>query len=170
MCIDFLHHNELTSSRRVYVIWDGSKVMLIGVHVDDGICISNDGGLIEEKLKILGSFFELKIIKDPEVFTGIQIMRNRAEGWMLLHQEKAVRKFIASIDMTESASVKTPMQVGLELADPSTIVMGAAEQAFPYQSAVGKLIWLLGVRLDCSFAINVATRAIWDAGIPMLSI
>ena len=83
---------------------------------------------------------------------------------MLLHQEKAVRKFIESIGMGESAPVKTPMQVGLALEEPSKIVMTADDKSFPYQSAVGKLIWLLGVRMDCSFAINVATRYMgsWD--------
>ena len=67
--------------------------------------------------------------------------------------------------MTASLPIKTPMQVGLSLKDPSTIKASREERLYPFQSIVGQLMWLLGTRVDLCFAINVMTRYMsnWDS-------
>ena len=86
---------------------------------------------------------------------------------MLLHQEDSVRKLIMSIGLDDCNPAKTPMQVGLKLPNPSEIKTQEADRNFPYQSVVGQMVWLLNTRLDCVFAINVATRYMgsWDSNI-----
>jgi hypothetical protein len=97
-------------------------------------------------------------MKDPNVYVGIQIDRDRSAGTLRLHQEDAVRKLISTLGMQDCKKINTPMEFGLQLPDPSAIKMTQEEHTFPFQQVVGQLIWLLKTRLDCCFAINVMTR------------
>ena len=148
----------VASDGGLYIVRNGSKLMLTGVHVDDGLCVGNDAAFIEECLGKLGQRFELTVVKDPEVYVGIQIDRDRNAGTLKMHQEDAVRKLIASLNLQDCRRINTPMEFGLQLPDPSTIKMSKEEKAFPYQQTVGQMIWLLKTRIDCCFAINVMTR------------
>lgn len=154
----------LMSDNSMFYSRDGDKIFVCGMYVDDGLCFGNDESYVKEKLDALGKAFDLVIIKDPKVFVGIQIERDRAKGVMLLHQEGAVLKLMGSINMLDCNPAKTPMQTGIILSDPATIVMSKEIRVFPFQSLVGQLLWLLGTRMDLCFAINVLTRYMsnWD--------
>ena len=152
------------SDARLYVVWDDERVFMTGVYVDDGLCICNDKEFMKEKLSKLEKHFEIQVVMDPKAFVGIQIERDRTGGMMLLHQEDAVRRLIEGTRMVDCIPAQTPMQVGLQLPNPADIIMSVEDKEFPFQSVVGQLIWLLGTRLDCSYAINVLTRYMgkWD--------
>ena len=155
----------IASDDSLYYARDGDKIFMCGMHVDDGLCLSNDADFATEKINHLKKVFELVVVNDPKVYVGIQIERDRAKGTMLLHQEDSVLKILASAGLTDCNPAKTPMQTGLILKDPSTVVTDPNERDFPYQSLVGQLIWLLGTRLDLSYPVNVLTRYMssWDA-------
>ena len=149
----------------MYYARDGDKIFMCGMHVDDGLCLSNDADFATGKINSLKKVFELVVVKDPKIYVGIQIERDRAKGTILLHQEDSVLKLLASSGLMDCKSAATPMQTGLNLKEPKEVVTGADERHFPYQSLVGQLIWLLGTRIDLSFPINVLTRYMsgWDA-------
>ena len=155
----------IASDDSLYYARDGDKIFMCGMHVDDGLCLSNDVGFALEKIDCLKKVFELVVVKDPKVYVGIQIERNREKGTMLLHQEDSVLKLLASSGLMDCNPSTTPMQTGLALKEPKEVVTEADERHFPYQSLVGQLIWLLGTRIDLSFPINVLTRYMsgWDA-------
>ena len=148
----------LKSDNSLYYARDGDKIFICGMYVDDGLCFGNDEEFVQEKLKGVAKKFELVIVKDPKVFVGIQIERDRTKGTMLLHQEGAVMKLIGSIGMMDCKPSKTPMQTGLELDNPADIKMSDEVRAFPFQSLVGQLLWLLGTRIDICFTINALSR------------
>ena len=155
----------IASDDSMYYARDGDKIFMCGMHVDDGLCLSNDASFALEKIDHLKKVFELVVVNDPKVYVGIQIERDRAKGTMLLHQEDSVLKLLAQSGLADCNPAKTPMQTGLILKEPSTVITEPNERNFPYQSLVGQLIWLLGTRLDLSFPINVLTRymSAWDA-------
>ena len=155
----------IASDDSMYYARDGNKIFMCGMHVDDGLCLSNDASFALEKIDHLKKVFELVVVNDPKVYVGIQIERDRSKGTMLLHQEDSVLKLLTMSGLMDCNPAKTPMQTGLVLKEPSTVVTEPNERNFPYQSLVGQLIWLLGTRLDLSFPINVLTRYMssWDA-------
>ena len=146
------------SDNSLYYARDGDKVFFCGMYVDDGLCFGNNEEFVQEKLKGIARKFELVVVEEPKVFVGIQIERDRNKGTMLLHQEGAVMKLLGSIGMMDCKPSKTPMQLGLVLDNPAEIKMSDEVRAFPYQSLVGQLLWLLGTRIDVCFAINVLSR------------
>ena len=146
------------SDSSLYYARDGDKILICGMYVDDGLCVTNDKEFAKGKIKALKKVFELEVTEDPKIFVGIQIERDRAKGTMLLHQEDAVIKLLAMSGMFDCKPAVTPMQVGLVLTDPSTISTTREDRMYPYQSIVGQLLWLLGTRIDLCFAINVLTR------------
>ena len=146
------------SDSSLYYARDEDKILICGMYVDDGLCVTNNKEFAKGKLNAIKKVFELEVTEDPKIFVGIQIDRNRADGTMLLHQEDAVIKLLAMSGMADCKPAATPMQVGLVLTDPSTIISTAEERKYPYQSIVGQLMWLLGTRIDLCFAINVLTR------------
>ena len=150
--------NPTASDSSLYYARDGDKILICGMYVDDGLCVTNDKEFAKGKIKALKKVFELEVIEDPKIFVGIQIERDRVKGTMLLHQEDAVMKLLAMSGMLDCKPAATPIQVGLVLTDPSTITSTKEERNYPYQSIVGQLMWLLGTRIDLCFAINVLTR------------
>ena len=157
--------HPIANDDSLYYARDGDKIFMCGMHVDDGLCLSNDVGFALEKIDYLKKVFELVVVKDPKVYVGIQIERDREKGIMLLHQEDSVLKLLTSSGLMDCNPASTPMQTGLVLKEPNAVVTGADERYFPYQSLVGQLIWLLGTRIDLSFPINVLTRYMsgWDS-------
>ena len=157
--------HPIASDSSMYYARDGDMIFMCGMHVDDGLCLSNDANYALEKIEHLKKVFELVVVQDPKVYVGIQIERDRAKGMMLLHQEDSVLKLLSLAGLADCNPAKTPMQEGLNLKEPSAVITEPAERGFPYQSLVGQLIWLLGTRVDLSFSINVLTRYMsnWDA-------
>ena len=155
---------ETWSLARVAVI---NKIFICGMYVDDGLCFGNDDKFVQEKLDGIRRAFDIIDIKDPKVFVGIQIERDRTKGTMLLHQEGAIMKLLGGTGMVDCKPVKTPMRSGIVLNNPSDIDMTSMSteiKEFPYQSLVGQLLWLLGTRIDLCFTINVLSRYMskWD--------
>ena len=158
------------SDSSLYYARDVDKVFLCGMYVDDGLCVTNDKKFAEEKIAAVKKVFEIEVINDPRVFVGIQIDRDRKNGTMRLHQEDAVLKLLVTSGLYDCKPARTPMQVGLNLKDPSTVTASKEERQYPFQSIVGQLMWLLGTRFDICFAINVMTRYMsnWDGEAIML--
>ena len=157
----------IMSDNSMYYARDGDKIFICGMYVDDGLCFGNDDNFVQEKLDGIRRAFDIIVIKDPKVFVGIQIERDRTKGTMLLHQEGAIMKLLGGTGMVDCKPVKTPMRSGIVLNNPSDIDMTSMSteiKEFPYQSLVGQLLWLLGTRIDLCFTINVLSRYMskWD--------
>ena len=154
----------IMSDNSMYYARDGNRIFICGMYVDDGLCFGNDEEFVQEKLDGIRKAFDIVVIKDPKVFVGIQIERDRAKGTMLLHQEGAIMKLLGATGLTDCKPAKTPMQTGIILCNPNEITMSAEAKEFPYQHLVGQLLWLLGTRIDLCFTINVLSRYMskWD--------
>ena len=155
----------IASDSSLYYAREGDKIFICGMYVDDGMCITNDKEFARLKIKGLEQVFDLQVTEEPNIFVGIQIERDRGRGTLLIHQEDAILKLIARSGMSNCKPEKTPMQVNLNLENPSEITSTREDRDYPYQSMVGQLLWLLGTRLDLCFAVNVLTRYMsgWNA-------
>jgi len=156
----------IKSDNSLYYARDGNNIFICGMYVDDGLCFGNNDGYVQEKLDGVKKLFEIVVVKNPKVFLGMEIERDRAKGIMLIHQESSVMKLLGATGMMDCKPAKTPMQKNMNLPNPSEVIMTPEAKSFPYQSFVGQLLWLLGTRLDLCYAINVLSRYMskWDDG------
>jgi hypothetical protein len=132
-----------------------------GSHVDDLLSIGTTEGLNHLKAA-LGDKFELVVEMNPSDITGVQIVRDRKNGWLKLHQAAYIDKMLVDHNMTECNPVDTPMDPGtakvlmeLPLADKASLDKDVGTQ---YRQLVGSLIWLYRTRIDMLFVINLAAR------------
>jgi hypothetical protein len=155
---------SIDSDNSLYYAREGNKIFICGMYVDDGLCFGNNDEFVQEKLNGLKKLFEIVVVKNPKVFLGMEIERDRIKGTTLLHQESSVMKLLGATGMMDCKPAKTPMQKGLILPNPSDVETNAEAKSFPFQSFVGQLLWLLGTRLDLCYAINVLSRYMskWD--------
>jgi hypothetical protein len=132
-----------------------------GSHVDDLLSVGTTEGL-RHLQAALGKKFELVVDVNPSDITGVQIVRDREQKWLKLHQAAYIDKILTDFNMTECKAVDTPMDPGtakvlmeLPLADEATQDQMVATE---YRRLVGSLIWLYRTRVDMLFVINLAAR------------
>jgi hypothetical protein len=156
-----------TADDCVYVTKDHSTgYCASGTHVDDTTAIGDPAG-IKKMIKTLEKKFELKVIENPTVITGVQIERNRPLKWCKLHQAAYTAELLDKYQRTDanrSRPADTPMDPGTakalmllptDSATPATIKL--------YQEIVGALMWLLRTRIDLHFTINLLCRFLKNA-------
>jgi hypothetical protein len=132
-----------------------------GSHVDDLLSIGTTSGLGHLR-STLEDKFELVVDMNPSDITGVQIVRDRPNKWLKLHQAAYIEEMLVEFNMTECNTVDTPMDPGtarvlmeLPLADDSSRDEKVLKR---YRQLVGSLIWLYRTRIDMLYAINLAAR------------
>jgi hypothetical protein len=129
-----------------------------GTHVDDILSTGDYPGL-DHMIQTLNSKFEIVAKLNPEIITGVQIVRDRKMKFLKLHQGQYIRELLESRGMLDCEAVDTPM-------DPATaraLMLLPADKAdassiSKFQSLVGCLLWLSKTRHDIAFATNLLAR------------
>ena len=73
---------KLPSDPGVYRLERGGKVVIIPIHVDDGLVFGNDKGLMDEVFGMLEENWKVKRDNEAKFFLGIRIRRDRKERVM----------------------------------------------------------------------------------------
>jgi hypothetical protein len=156
-----------TADDCVYVAKDHSTGYCVsGTHVDDTTVVGDPAG-IKKMIKTLEKKFELKVVENPSVITGVQIERNREKRWCKLHQGAYTAELLNKYQRTEahlSRPVDTPMDAGTAKA----LMLLPTDSATPatikrFQEIVGGLMWLLRTRIDLQFTVNLLARFLKNA-------
>jgi hypothetical protein len=133
----------------------------IGTHVDDITLVGTDPGKTYI-MNTLQKVFEITVVHNPTLITAVQVARDKAGGWLKLHQAAYVKEILSTFDMTDSGQVDTPMDPGtaqalmdLPIATTDNLDTQVVKS---YQKLVGMLIWLHKTRPDLLFTINLLSR------------
>ena len=129
-----------------------------GTHVDDILATGDVKGLNFLK-ETLESKFEITTKINPNVITGVQIVRDRTNKFLKLHQGEYVRELLIAFQMQNCDSVDTPMDHATAKALmllPTDVHDATAVSKF--QSLVGCFIWLGKTRADLGFTTNLLAR------------
>ena len=133
----------------------------IGTHVDDITLVGTDPGKTYI-MNTLQKVFEITVVHNPTLITAVQVVRDKAGGWLKLHQAAYVKEILSTFDMTDSGQVDTPMDPGtaqalmdLPIATTDNLDTQVVKS---YQKLVGMLIWLHKTRPDLLFTINLLSR------------
>lgn len=137
----------------VYVGQYNTKKCYLCLYVDDGLLFSQDESILGEIVKDLKTIFEIKILKTPGNFVGMQI--EKFKNCIFIHQTKYVEQVLNKFNMNNANINSVPAEPHVKLQK----VDGEPEKNIPYREAVGSLMHLAIVsRPDIMFAVSLVSR------------
>jgi hypothetical protein len=138
-----------------------------GSHVDDLFAIGDDNGMTKTEA-VLGKQFKVKWDLDPEVVTGVQLMRDREKGWAKLHQAGYIEQVLDKCGMTDCNHQDIPIDPGVTkgvLPELGAEPLDGWDVVKLYQCLIGMLLWAaIKCRPDILFAVSFLGRFTCNAG------
>lgn len=136
----------------VFVSKRNGELIILAIHVDDGLIVADNICSIEAVIKHLQEHFEIKLM-DVGCFLGLQI-EQRDDG-IFIHQAAYTRRILERFQMEDSNAVMTP-------GDPNQILHKfdeAESSSFPYRELIGSLMYLVvATRPDIAHAVGIVSR------------
>ena len=137
-----------------FAIIDGF-IVLLAIFVDNGIIICKCIAIINRILKSFEEEFDITV-ENATSFVGFQIVRDRENKSLFIHQAKYVNHVLERFDMCNAKAVSVP-------ADPNVTLFPAEnvnkQSTYPYRQAVGSLLYLAMVtRPDIAYAVSILSR------------
>lgn len=139
-----------------------SKAIYLLLYVDDMLIASGNKQTIKELKDRLSGEFEMKDLGKASRILGMDIVRDRKKGTLVLSQGKYIEKVLRTFGMRDVKSVTTPTSAQYSLRSLSDKEWKIEEQYMeyiPYASAVGSLMYaMVGSRPDLGFAVGFVSR------------
>jgi len=132
------------------------QTLILGVFVDDILCLSTSMDLITWFRTELANRFSITIKLNVDSFLGMQIFRDRSAKLISLSQPGYISTLIQKfkIDITSKTSYPTCPMSSSDLLDPSPIYLSPSEQSL-YMKIVGSVLFLsTRSRPDLSYVVN----------------
>ena len=122
-------------------------IMLIPVHVDDGLAATNSPSLWQWLICELEKSFEISDLGPVTLYLGIRITRDRAHRTLYLLQKTFVTNLLTSYNLLESHPQSTPLRHPLHLLPtppPNSLPdIRDCDITAHYQALVGSLTYLV---------------------------
>ncbi|KAJ9524038.1 hypothetical protein QJQ45_022468 [Haematococcus lacustris] len=135
-----------------------SGTVYLLVYVDDCLLCTQQGdtiGLAHVKQK-LSSVFKLKDLGEARCFLGMQLVRDRAEGTILIIQQKLIHELVTTHSMSNAHSKTLPMASAVKLVREGEALDTSVHH---YSALVGSLLYLsCCTRPDIAFSVGALAR------------
>lgn len=151
---DFLMKFNMVQSEADQCIYIGEieKKVYLALFVDDGLAACKSSRVLDKMIECLKGTFEITI-GDASKFIGLQIVRNRHDKTMFIHQSEYVEQILEKFKMIDAKVVS--ILAGLHAVLSPVENEGEIDNRSPYQEAVGSLMFLTVVsRPDLAFAVK----------------
>ncbi|KAL8161807.1 hypothetical protein V2J09_013296 [Rumex salicifolius] len=146
----YLHKNQ----------WE--QICNLVLYVDDILLAANDMGLLHDIKKYLSKNFEMKDMGQASYVIGIEIFRNRSQGWLSLSQKGYINKVLERYKMEKCSAGLVPIQKGDKFSKmqcPRNELEQKEMDRIPYALVVGSLNYVQTcTRPYISFAVGMLGR------------
>jgi hypothetical protein len=133
-----------------------NELLILTIYVDDGIVLARRDHDIDQLLSCLKRHFEMKVV-DSNYFLGLEIVQNKDESTIFLHQRGYLKRVLERFGFAESRAVGTPLEAGHSLNKPE--VLSGEVFECEYAELVGSLNYIATrTRPDISFALSVCSK------------
>ena len=167
-----MHLSRSAYDSCIYYHFNKMKLIIVAVFVDDLLVFSNSVDFVQTLKENLRKLLSIKDLGPVKRCLGIDIIRDREKGTIVLSQSNYVQDILKKFNMHESKEISTPMECAVDLSvAPDKRIDSEKLSKIPYQSAVGALIYLTqATRPDLAYAVssvsrfnNCFTAAHWEA-------
>lgn len=147
---------------------NGKAIIYLLLYVDDILITSTNKAEISQLKAELNSEFDMKELGVAKRILGMDIIRDRQKGELVLSQQTYVKKVLRRFRMHESKLVSTPLGHLSKLSlqqSPNTDEERARMTTIPYASGVGSIMYgMVCSRPDLAHAVSVISRFMADPG------
>ena len=151
---EFLQANsykQCDGDRCVYLKTVEDKFLILALYIDDVILATNSQELLKSEKEKLMTRFAMKDLGEAKFCLGIQIIRKRKEGKMLLLQKSYLENLLEKFGMENSKPISTPQDLGMKLSKNE----GEPIETNRYQAAIGGLTYAVcATRPDLAAALS----------------
>jgi hypothetical protein len=152
----------------VYLYRSKTDFIILAVHVDDMLIVSNSKSSLAEMKLSLGRHFKVKDLGEVKFLLGIEVVRNRKNGYVKLSQQAYVEQLLDRFNLQGVKPASTPLSAGIRLTQddcPITDETKADMADVPYASLIGALMYAaIGTRPDIAFAVGALSRFLGNPG------
>jgi hypothetical protein len=141
------------------ILTTGGMVYLL-LYVDDGLVASGSQQAVLEVKTLLNQMFAARDLGEASLFLGMSIERDRGQGTLKLHQQRAVRDLLVKYQLGEANPRGIPMdtRTGYPRAAEGE-PLSDSERKRAYASLVGSLNYLaVCTRPDIAYAVGVLSK------------
>lgn len=162
-------YTRLESDADIYIKRENDQgFTILIVYVDDCIVVSNKAALIQQIKDIMQQEFDMSDEGEIHYTIGNAIIRNRQEGWLILHQQNYLTSKLQEFNMLNCNPLSTPMQSGVRLSKedyPNTEETWEITRQYPYSQIVGSLMHAcVNSRPDCAYPVNSLAQYLTNPG------
>lgn len=132
------------------------------LYVDDILIASKNKEEVKALKILLNSEFEMKDLGDAKKILGMEIERDRSDGYLWISQESYLRRVLSNFKMDQCKPVATPMGAHFKLKTPSDKEYQEEVESMrniSYQSAVGSIMYaMIETRPDLAYSLSLISR------------
>ena len=154
-CLYFQHKNK-----------DDCVFLLL--YVDDMLLIGPDIKKINSVKSALGGEFDMKDLSMAKRILGMEIVRDRSNSMLFLHQTAYVLKILKRFGMHDSKSVSVPLGNHFILSKDKSPANKEEEEymnRIPYSNAIGSVMYLMVcTRPDLAYVVSTLSRFMTNPG------
>ena len=152
----------------VYLYQSKNALIILAVHVDDMLIVSNSKSKLAEMKLSLGQHFKVKDLGEVKFLLGIEVVHNRKAGFIELSQQAYINQLLKHFNLQEVKLATTPLSSGTHLTQdncPTTDKDRTDMANVPYASLVGALMYAaIGTQPDIAFAVGALSRYLNNPG------
>jgi hypothetical protein len=152
----FLQNNgykKIFADPCIYILQTSEGKAIIFLYVDD-LLIAATVPLLRATKQILQSRFNMKDLGEVHSILGMEVIRNRKSGTLILRQSGYLRDVLYQFNMSNSKPVATPLDSTKNVAVSQTCASD-----IPFRQAVGRLLYAASnTRPDIAFGVSFASR------------
>ena len=145
----------------------GDTIVIIVLYVDDLLITGNQDSALNTVKGQISSRFKMKDLGEVSNLLGMNVTRNRQEGWLKIDQERYIQDILKRYNMESCHSTTTPATPGEILTKEDCAAEGQQldPTTHPYRSIVGSLMYAGHVtRPDISNSVRILARYLESPG------
>jgi hypothetical protein len=132
-----------------------SKIILLSLYVDDGMCATNDEAFYKELITVLEAQYQLSDHGNLNWHLGMKVTCDKKGGSITIDQKAYIESVIKRFNMSDCKPKPTPMTPGLHLSKEDCLEIPDKEKTRVYQQLIGSLMYIsCRTRPDIVYAVS----------------
>ena len=152
----------------IYSYRSGTTFVILAVHMDDMLIVSNSKPKLAEMKCSLAKHFKVKDLGKVKFPLRIEVFRNRKTSLIELSQQAYVDQLLKQFNMQGANPATTPLSSGVCLTQDNCPITEEEEKDManvPYASLVRALMYAaIGTQPDIAFAVGALSRFLSNPG------